>query len=81
MGTLKVLSPEMLSSLPGNFGYPPDIADAENAGEAEVWVLVAMWVRPTSRGRGVGRDLVEKALEVGQRLEADHQCSVANERV
>ena len=64
MGTLKVLSPEMLSSLPGNFGYPPDIADAENAGEAEVWVLVAMWVRPTCHGRGVGRDLVEKALEV-----------------
>ena len=64
MGTLKVLSPEMLSSLPGNFGYPPDIADAENAGEAEVWILVAMWVRPTCRVRGVGRDLVEKALEV-----------------
>ncbi|CAA7261858.1 unnamed protein product [Cyclocybe aegerita] len=68
-GTLSLLSPAMLAGIPKGLSdpmhvaYPPEIAEAERRGDAEIWMLVGMWVRPGYRGQSVGRILIERAFE------------------
>jgi GNAT superfamily N-acetyltransferase len=65
IGTFSVLSPEMLAPIggPKRTSYPPEISTAEERGELDVFILIGMWVRPDYRRRGVGRMLVQRALE------------------
>ncbi|KDR66316.1 hypothetical protein GALMADRAFT_259590 [Galerina marginata CBS 339.88] len=63
VGTLSILAPEMLSGIPQEPAYPAEIAEAEKVGRADVYMLVGMWVHPDYRGKGIGRQLVERALE------------------
>jgi len=60
IGTLSLLGPEMLYGVP----FPPKIAEAELDRDAEIYMLVGMWVDPEFRRKGVGRQLVEYALQV-----------------
>jgi len=63
LGTLSIISPSLLASGPVFAPYPPEIGNAVSKGTAEVWMLVGMFVRPSARGRGVGKLLIEHALE------------------
>lgn len=63
IGTLSILCPAMLSTIPQDPSYPPSIAEKEKVGQVEVYMLVGMWVHPDHRGKGVGRGLVNQVLE------------------
>ena len=58
VGTLSLLGPDMLRGVP----FPPEIAEAEDR-DAEIYMLTGMWVDPEFRKKGVGRQLVEHALQ------------------
>ncbi|PPQ95138.1 hypothetical protein CVT25_010637 [Psilocybe cyanescens] len=75
IGTLSVLGPEMLAGLPQDPPYPQHIADEEGMGRVDVYMLVGMWVQPEYRGKGVGRMLVDRALEVVKHAK---ECAVGN---
>ncbi|KAF9527362.1 hypothetical protein CPB83DRAFT_402836 [Crepidotus variabilis] len=64
IGILTVLSPTFITSFPppNNPPYPIGVSKAENKG-ADVWMLVGMWVRPECRKRGVGKLLVQSAID------------------
>ncbi|KAF8883475.1 acyl-CoA N-acyltransferase [Gymnopilus junonius] len=65
VGTLSVLWPELLlKDSKGRLSYPPQIKEAEDSGLVDVFMLVGMWVHPDYRKLGVGRALIEHALEI-----------------
>ncbi|KAF8960468.1 hypothetical protein BDZ97DRAFT_1629645, partial [Flammula alnicola] len=64
IGTLSILSPEMLDNIPPHIPYPLRIADALESGTVDVYMLVGMWVHPEHRRKGVGGMLVRRALDV-----------------
>jgi GNAT superfamily N-acetyltransferase len=57
IGTLSLLGPDMLRGIP----FPPKIAEAED-GDPQIYMLIGMWVDPEFRKKGVGKQLVERAL-------------------
>ncbi|KAH9478068.1 hypothetical protein JR316_0010305 [Psilocybe cubensis] len=80
IGTLTVLFPIMLAGHPQDPAYPPHIAEEVRACEVDVYMLVGMWVHPAHRGRGVGKALVQRAMEVVEqaKLEGNEQCEEAS---
>ncbi|KAF9555895.1 acyl-CoA N-acyltransferase [Agrocybe pediades] len=69
IGTIAFLGPEMLANIPQEPAYPHDIAQREKNGEIDVYMIVGMWVHPEHRGKGVGRRLVDYALETIRKSE------------
>ncbi|PPQ68550.1 hypothetical protein CVT26_003359 [Gymnopilus dilepis] len=62
IGTCSIIAPEMMR--PENREeYPRRLKEAEDRGEAEVYMLVGMWVDVDFRQLGVGRALIRRALE------------------
>lgn len=57
IGTLSLLGPDMLRGVT----FPPKIAEAVD-GDAEIYMLTGMWVDPEFRKKGVGRQLIGRAL-------------------
>ena len=57
IGTLSLLGPDMLRSVP----FPPSVT--EDREDAEIYMLTGMWVDPGFRKKGVGKQLVEHALQ------------------
>ncbi|KAF9050029.1 hypothetical protein BJ165DRAFT_1525321 [Panaeolus papilionaceus] len=64
MGTICILWPEMIKAIPPVDPYPPELASREEKDEVEVYMIVGMWVHPDSRRMGVGKALVERAIQV-----------------
>lgn len=73
VGTLTVLSPDFLTSTIGMAESPKPVTRL-NHGEIDIWHLAGMWVRPEWRGRGVGKILMQKALEVVR--SSQRKCAV-----
>lgn len=63
IGTLTILSPAFLTSTIG-IADTPKAVNLFNTGEVELWHLSGMWVRPEWRRKGVGKVLIQRALEV-----------------
>ncbi|KAF8883496.1 hypothetical protein CPB84DRAFT_1827659 [Gymnopilus junonius] len=64
IGTLSIFSPEMLAANPENrLSYPPNLREAEDEGVSAVYMLVGMWVHSDYRRLGVGRALMDFALD------------------
>jgi GNAT superfamily N-acetyltransferase len=63
IGTLSVLHPLMLGD-PDDLPRLPRLAEAVKEGWVERYVLVGMWVHPSARRRGVGRALIQDAIEL-----------------
>jgi len=76
VGTLTVLSPDFLTSTIGMAETPKPVTRL-NYREMDVWHLAGMWVRPEWRGRGVGKILMQKALEVVKSSQS--KCTVMAE--
>lgn len=64
IGTLSILSPKRLLQAPRDKPLPLHIMDAEEMGHIEVYMIIGVWVHPEQRRRGIGRLMVERALEI-----------------
>ena len=64
IGTLSILSPKKLSQAPRDKPLPLHIAHAQEMGHIEVYMIIGVWVHPEQRRRGIGRLMVERALEM-----------------
>ncbi|KAF9482244.1 hypothetical protein BDN70DRAFT_875356 [Pholiota conissans] len=74
LGTLSILSPAGLSQRPRDKPFPPRILDIIERGEEEIWVIIGVWVNPEYRRRGIGRLLLQHALNI-IRTQPDEQES------
>ncbi|KJA20093.1 hypothetical protein HYPSUDRAFT_204135 [Hypholoma sublateritium FD-334 SS-4] len=64
IGSLSVLSPTRLARAPRDKPLPPHIMDAEAMGHIEIYMIIGVWVHPEQRRQGIGRLMVERALEI-----------------
>ncbi|KAF8160636.1 hypothetical protein B0H34DRAFT_795525 [Crassisporium funariophilum] len=64
IGTLSVIAQVTLDAVPSGHPLPPRIIEATSNGDLDIYMLVGMWVHPDFRRRGVGRRLIQKALEL-----------------
>lgn len=64
IGTLSVLSPRKLAQDPRDKPLPPHVMVMFSSGKLKLYMIIGVWVHAEHRRRGIGRLMVEYALEM-----------------